>query len=81
MAQRRAVDGFETDRRDPGSLWNGRAFNQFTNSAMAALASARVVKRRFRNRAITQRSANNTPISALALSCGLYERAGIMATP
>ena len=58
-------------RRDPASFLNGRLFTQPTSSAMAMLASARLVKWWSRSRAITQRSATSTATSTLALSRGL----------
>ncbi len=58
-------------RRDPASFLNGRSFTQPTSSAMAMLASPRLVKWRSRSRAITHRSATSTATSTLALSRGL----------
>jgi hypothetical protein len=60
-----------TVRREPASFLNGRSLTQATRPAMAALASARLVKRRSRSRAMTQRSATSTATSTLALSRGL----------
>ena len=65
------VRSSNTLRRDPASFLNGRPFTQPTSSAMAMLASPRLVKWWSRSRAITQRSATNTATSTLALSRGL----------
>jgi hypothetical protein len=67
--------------REPSSFLNGRSFSQATRSPIARFASAREKNVRFRRAAAIQRSAMRTPASTLALSRGLYGRAGMMAQP
>ena len=66
--------------RLPSSFWNGRALISSTQTLTAAFASPREKNLRSRSRAMIHRSAISTPDSALALSRGLYARAGMIAT-
>ena len=65
--------------RLPSIFWNGRALISATHSLIAAFASATEKNLRSRSRAMIHRSASRTPDSALALSRGLYARAGMTA--
>jgi hypothetical protein len=62
-------------------LENGRWFNQASFTAIAALASARLVNRSLRRLANSHRSAISTPASTLALSRGRPALAGMIAVP
>jgi hypothetical protein len=56
-------------------------FNHASRARIAVLASARLVNRSWRRLARIHRSAICTPTSTLALSRGLFERAGSTALP
>src|SRR5207249_3569602 len=69
------------DARVPSRLRNRRLFRRSSSGVMPSLSSATEKNFRWRNAAKIQRSATRTAFSTLALSLGLYGRAGRIAVP